>query len=160
MNRKKFINFYLLSSTINLCMILLLTISYLTIVESCSPNYFLTNGDSRFILIKSYYLFALWMLFPMTIKIYKNYNNHILIFIIISFSILIINELYQPFSLYEDSNLFKFTLKDYLERLIKGSKKIFIQTTAYVIIVCGFIHFSQMIIGKKLLPTMYKNNKG
>jgi hypothetical protein len=90
----------------------------------------------------SFYILIFWWFAPLSILWIKNYSNHLLLFISISILwglIILINSLtYNPEEILYD---------------------IFLFMTSSVI-VSILIHYSQIIIGKKLLPTLYKRNAG
>ncbi|PKH50340.1 hypothetical protein CXF68_06335 [Tenacibaculum sp. Bg11-29] len=87
-----------------------------------------------------FYIFIFWWLAPFTILLIKNYFQHLYYFIAVSI-ILGIIVLVKSFSHSFDAFLYDLIL--------------FIIPTILISIVT---YFSQKLIGKKLLPTMYKQH--
>ncbi|AZJ31810.1 hypothetical protein SAMN05444344_1638 [Tenacibaculum mesophilum] len=141
------IKFYILSSIINFLLIFFAVIvSGLITEEYLVSGMFVTqkNGGADFLFLRRIYMFSAF-LFPFLIYIIKNYKYHGLVIFIISLIVVFSRQLvyyYQlPNEYYSIPRSFKETI-------------LLILSTSVI------VHFSQMIIGKKLLPTLYKAYKG
>ncbi|WP_394421239.1 hypothetical protein [Tenacibaculum mesophilum] len=143
-NKRKF---YILSSIINFLLIFFAVIvSGLITEEYLVSGMFVTqkNGGADFLFLRRIYMFSAF-LFPFLIYVIKNYKYHGLVIFIISLIVIFSRQLvyyYQlPNEYYSIPRSFKETI-------------LLILSTSVI------VHFSQMIIGKKLLPTLYKTYKG
>lgn len=146
--KDKWTKFYFYCIITNIILILVLTIlSGLLLEEYIQPGSFLTQkiGGDDFIFLRNFYFLTASFFFPLAITIIKNFKVHILMFFLISVLAIIFYQIYIYLinSHYENH----FPLRAFRETIL------------YMILVSTTIHFSQMIIGKKLLPTKYKNNK-
>lgn len=145
----KNLKFLIVAMTTNFILIFMLSIlSSLLLEEYIQPGTFLTQkiGGRDFLFLSDFYLKIFWYIAPCCIFIFKDYRKHYIIFIVLGIAITFLFQIY----LYLSSKTY-----DALEIV-----RAFRESTLYIILVSLVTHFSQMRIGKRLLPTLYKRNKG
>lgn len=141
------LKFHLISSGINL--LILIGASYLNqvISEYYDPAIFAKRGH-YFEFIWVCYIFVFFWMFSFTIYQFRNYKTHIYIFFISGVFLILSQIIYSFLS----SGIIRgFDHSD----LIINIKNAFVETFSFVIITAIGIHFSQLIIGKNLLPKHY-----
>jgi hypothetical protein len=136
----KFFYYHIICTLINIIICFIVVKLCVFIIEySYQDIYFTKKGNYLTNLYAFYVVFISWFS-TILIHFYKKHKNHYIFLIIIS-------------SLYSVVHYF-----------IKNNESLridFIQETLpFIIIVSITINFSQMLIGKKLLPTLYKRNAG
>lgn len=138
--------FYILSSIINFLLIFFAVIvSGLITEEYLVSGMFVTqkNGGADFLFLRRIYMFSAF-LFPFLIYVIKNYKYHGLVIFIISLIVVFSRQLFYYYQL---PNEYYSILRSFKETIL------LILSTSVI------VHFSQMIIGKKLLPTLYQTYK-
>ncbi|MDX8553106.1 hypothetical protein MK851_05630 [Tenacibaculum sp. 1B UA] len=139
--------FYILSSVINFLLIFFAVIvSGLITEEYLVSGMFVTqkNGGADFLFLRRIYMFSAF-LFPFLIYVIKNYKYHGLVIFIISLIVVFSRQLF-----------YYYQLPNEYYSIPRGFK----ETILLILSTSVIVHFSQMIIGKKLLPILYKTYKG
>lgn len=151
MNKKKF---HLLSFIINIPLIFLSAyICSIVLTELNNDDlYFVKKGAYFNKLVTLLFFFFSW-LSTFTIYLYKNYKKHFIIFVFINTILSFSNPL-----IYNISEFLKSEEREFFSNLYSSMTTCFKETILLIIFTSLFIHFSQMIIGKKLLPKLYKQN--
>lgn len=80
---------------------------------------------------------------PIAVLLFKNYKYHWLLFLIINFLLVLLSIYFNYNNMYKDSLIFNALF-----------------FSLFCIIISFSVHFCQMIIGKKLLPTRYFQKRG
>ncbi len=135
--------FYLMTVIVNIGILILFGQFAFPLIENIADIYvshYMELGQTANYALY-FYIFIFWWLAPLSILWIKNYSNHLLLFISISILwglIILISSLrYNLETILYDIFLF--------------------MASSFTISV--LVYYSQMIIGKKLLSTLYKPNK-
>ncbi len=146
--------FHLISFGINLLIIsICIYISGLLLINLSGDNLFFVRNGQYFEEFLPFLFLCFSWLATFTIYKFKNYKKHFILFIIlnllVSFFISVIGVINSY--IYRD---WGFTINDILQSI----HNIFKEVIFLIVLSSILINFSQMIIGQKLLPTMYKKN--
>ncbi len=144
---KNNLKFFTVAMITNLILIFIVSIiNSLLLEEFIQPGTFITQkiGGRDFMFLSDFYLKVFWYVAPFCIFIFKHYRKHYILFIIVGVVIVFLFQVY----LYVTSNTY-----NALE-IVRAFK----ESTLYLITISLTIHLSQMIIGKRLLPTLYNNH--
>lgn len=134
--------FYFLSCLSNFLILLLVGQFVFPLIEGIVSNHIKKFTEISCYVNYSYYFyfFVFWWLAPLSILLIKNYLKHLLLFITINVLLAVIILI----------SSFKYGFEIILYDLL-----LFIVPSMVISI---SVYYSQMIIGKKLLPTKYKRN--
>lgn len=135
------IKFHVLSCIFNLLIIILVGEINLFIVDLFDPMIFIKRGGS-FDFIWVVYIFGLFWAFTFIIYVLKKPSLHLYLFFIIGFIVMLLKVLINVYHTGSDFFLF----------FINGLS----ETMVLIILSSIGIHFSQLLIGKKIIPLLYK----
>jgi len=140
------VKFHVVASIVNLCIcILAIYISYF--YHGIYDKKFGIRAPEVYFTIQNFYLFIFFWAFTCSIYLIKNAKKHILLFLLISFLIFAIMVVKQLFD----------TILDVTFELIVGIIKTgLIDVFVFIVIVILGMHFSQLFLGKKFIPELYK----
>lgn len=146
---KSKLKFHLIATTINLLV---------SVIAQWVGHYvghiwdemFSIRGSSSYHLILYLYLVLFSWLFTFAIYFYKKASNHWLVFAFISLISVFIYVIYSLINL-DDPNLMN------VKVILKNMKLAYFDTLPYIIVSIVMIHFSQLIIGRKILPHLYNS---
>lgn len=152
------IKFHLLSSLLNIFSIILLMNIHEYIINQFIDDLFFIRASENFMMIYLIPIFLFSWLAPFSIYKFKNHRKHYLVFLIAFFLIIIIFCAYDIFS---HVTKYEEYYDGRLDYIIKRSVNICIKEETLIasFLISTLIYLNQLIIGKKLLPTKYKNNK-
>ena len=153
MDKKKI--FHLVSFTFNIPLIFLSGyISSFFLIELNQDDLYFVKKGVYFNKLFTLLLLCFSWLSTFAIYRYRNHKKHFIIFVFINIILSLLNPLiYNILEFLKDENNNRFS---YLYLSIINC---FEETILLVIFTSTFVYYSQMIIGKKLLPALYKNPK-
>ncbi len=133
-------NFYLLSSLVNVVIIALSGQIVFPLIEKMATNYVSHYLETSIFVDYGFYfyVFIFWWIAPFSIFLVKDYTKHLLYFIAVSmfWGIVILIS----------------SLKYDIETILYDTA-VFMAPSIFISIL---IYFSQLVIGKKFLPALYK----
>ncbi|OEK08997.1 hypothetical protein A8C32_13960 [Flavivirga aquatica] len=153
---KKNFKFHLIATIINIVLIIFLLKIHEYVIDEFIDDLFFIRAEENFYLIYLISIFLFSWLATFTIYKFKNYKKHFIVFLssllLFIFS-LIVYDIFSNIKIdieYYDG-FFNYCLKKSYYVLFKE------ETLIASIIISVSIYISQMVIGKKLLPKMYRN---
>ena len=152
---KKNIKFHLIATITNSVLILFLLKSHEYIIDTFIDNLFFIRAEENFYLIYLTSLFLFSWLFTFTIYKFKNYRKHFIVFFFSLLVFLFLLIIYDVFNGYQNNIEYYDSFLDYC---LKKSYYILFKEEALIaaILISFSVYVSQTIIGKKLLPEIYK----
>jgi len=140
--------FHIASSVLNFLIVLISAYVNIYIVELFDPVLFAKRGTD-FHMIWIVYIFGFFIVSTFTIYLFKNAKNHMFKLMVFAVTLICLHLLYD---FWISGRNYGYEISD----LIIYFKNAFQETLPFIIISSIGIHFSQMFLGKKFIPELYK----
>ncbi len=135
------VKYHIFSSIANLIILFVTAKINILIVDLIDPMIFIKRGGNFDFLWPAYALIFFWS-FTLTIYLIKRASKHLYLFLTFGLLVMFIRVVRN----------FIYTEADFLLFLINGVS----ETIIFIILTSIGIHYSQLYIGKKFLPGLYK----